>query len=173
MGSFKGIGKYGVISPGSNRVRHSEESGFTLVEIMAVMIILAVLAAVAIPKIASSSDVARKNADIATGHEVKTALDRYQVENGIYPKTNEITASEGTLTASGLIPKYISKLDTSTTQQRAADDKKGFGVATLPSDGVTYPTATNLIVIYLTSDGSSAEVRTYDDQGHVLWTSAK
>ena len=63
-----------------------DEKGFTLLEIMVVVIILAVITAIAASKFASSADLARRNADIATGHQVKTALDRYQVENGVYPK---------------------------------------------------------------------------------------
>lgn len=149
------------------------ENGFTLVEVMAVVIILAVLAAVAIPRLTSSGETARTNADIATGHEVKTALDRYQVENGVYPKTGELTTSNGTVTATNFIPEYISKLDKNTTQQRATDTQKGFGVAALPAGGGAYPTPTNLIMIYITDDGSGAEVRTYNSSlNTVLWTSS-
>ena len=149
-----------------------EEQGFTLVEVMAVVVILAVLAAVAIPKLTSSTETARINADIATGHEVKMALDRYQVENGVYPTLVEMTVSNGAITNSDFIPKYISKLDKSTTQQRSADERKGFGVAELPAGG-SLPPPTNLIMIYLTDDGSGAEVYTYNsDLSQVLWTSA-
>lgn len=153
------------------------DEGFTLVEVMAVMIILAVLAAVAIPRLSSSTEIARKNADIATAHQVKTALDRYQVENGAYPTSAELTASEGAVSDADFIPKYISKLDTFTTQQKVAEGNKGFGVNTLPTDtggGVSYPDPSNLIMIYVTDDGSAAEVRAYDSnlsQAHVLWSS--
>ncbi len=149
--------------------RTNREQGFTLLEVMAVVVILGVLAAVAITKLGTSVETAQINADIATGHEVKNALDRYQVDNGIYPKTNEITAAAGVVTAAQLIPKYISKLGPTTTQQRAAANQKGFGVSTVSAPGQ----ATNLIMIYLTSDGSAAEVRTYDtDLSDVLWSSA-
>lgn len=162
------------------RTNHNEcgtsflDAGFTLVEIMAVIVIIAVLAAIAIPKLGTSSEVARQKADIATGHELKIALDRYQLENGIFPKSGEIeikTGTAGTLSAPMLVPQYISKLDDSVTQQRAFNLKKGFGIADYSkideADSVT-----NLIMLYLTTDGSQAEVRTYDDNKNVLWTSA-
>lgn len=153
--------------------REKRGRGFTLVEVMAVMIIIAVLAAVAIPKLTSSSDTARRNADIATGHEVKAALDRYQVENGAYPKFSEVTAADGALTCPNFIPKYISKLDKSTTQQKVEDGKKGFATATIPSNGYPYPDGSRLIMLFLADDGSAAEVRVYGPDLHeVLWTSA-
>jgi general secretion pathway protein G len=59
---------------------------FTLVEIMLVVAILGILAAVVIPKIANESEVARETtalADIRGG--IKSALDRYNVDMGTYP----------------------------------------------------------------------------------------
>lgn len=154
----------------------TREAGFTLVEVLMVVVILAMLSAIAIPKVSASSDTARRNADIATAHQVKAALDRYQVENGVYPKTGEInedTVNEGRITSTILIPKYIGKLDANTTQQQAKNQEKGFGVATLASDGSIPDTKTNLIMIYLNTDGTAAEVRTYDAKlATVLWTSA-
>lgn len=159
-------------------VKHSEikQEGFTLVEVLMVVVILSVMAAITIPKISTSSDIARKNADIATAHQVKAALDRYQAENGIYPKstTAEFSATSGTVTATNFIPKYVAKLDTATTQQKTDDTKRGFGVTSLGSDGLipTTPSPTNLIMIYLSTDGSGAEVRSYDPTlQKVLWTS--
>ena len=154
--------------------KQQPEKGFTMIEVMMVVVILSMLAAVAIPRVSSSAEVARKNSDIATAHQVKAALDRYQVENGIYPKTGEITVSNGTVSASGLIPQYIGKLDKSTTQQRATDAQKGFGVTKLETNGAFPSTApTNLIMIYLTDDGSAAEVRAYDaGLQNTLWSSA-
>ncbi len=152
--------------------KESRNRGFTLVEVMAVMIIVAVMAAIAIPKLASSSDTARRNADIATGHEVKAALDRYQVENGVYPTLNEIGAAGGALTFANFIPKYISKLDTSTTQQKAVAEKRGFDEADISTIN-GQDQRTRLIMLYLTADGSAAEVQVYSqDLTNVLWTSA-
>jgi general secretion pathway protein G len=62
--------------------------GFTLVEMLLVVTIIGILAALVIPRIAGTSDKARITAaqtDIKSG--IKTALDRYEVENGFYPKS--------------------------------------------------------------------------------------
>jgi general secretion pathway protein G len=62
--------------------------GFTLVEMLLVVTIIGILAALVIPKIAGTSERARVTAaesDIKGG--IKTALDRYEVENGSYPKS--------------------------------------------------------------------------------------
>lgn len=154
-----------------------KQGGFTLVEVLMVVVIISVMAAIAIPKVSSSSETARKNADIATAHQVKAALDRYQAENGLYPNKNdtEFSVLEGTVTAPSFIPKYISKLDATTTQQRVEDSKKGFGLGALDSNGLIpeTPAPTNLIMIYFTDDGSGAEVRAYDATLNTyLWSSS-
>lgn len=66
--------------------KHS--SGFTLTEIMLVVVIIGILAALVIPKIAGSSERARvtaAQADINGG--IKSALGQYEVDNGFYPKS--------------------------------------------------------------------------------------
>jgi general secretion pathway protein G len=71
------------------QVRRSRRSGFTLVELMLVMVILAILAAVVVPKIAGRGEDARKAAaktDIAT---IEGALDAFEVDNGRYPTSEE------------------------------------------------------------------------------------
>ena len=62
--------------------------GFTLVEIMLVVVIIGILAALVIPKIAGSSERARvtaAQADIKGG--IKSAIGQYEVDNGFYPKS--------------------------------------------------------------------------------------
>lgn len=147
------------------------EQGFTLLEVMLVVVILAMLAAIAVPRLTASADTARQKVDITTGREVKSALDRYQVENGFYPRTSDLTAVDGKITGISFIPQYINKLDTLVTQQSAAEGKKGFGIAEI-GEGGSYPNPQNLIMLYLTSDGSKAEVRVYDKTlSSILWSS--
>jgi len=61
---------------------------FTLVEILLVVVIIGILAALVIPRIAGSSERARVTAattDINGG--IKSALGAYEVDNGFYPKS--------------------------------------------------------------------------------------
>ena len=71
-------------------------TGFTLVEIMLVVIIIGVLAAMVIPRFAGRTEqakVARATADLAT---VALALDLYEFDLGTYPETlDELVAREG------------------------------------------------------------------------------
>jgi general secretion pathway protein G len=63
-------------------------AGFTLTELMLVVVIIGILGALVIPKIAGSSERARvtaANADINGG--IKSALGQFEVDNGFYPKS--------------------------------------------------------------------------------------
>lgn len=71
------------------RLNHSRlNQAFTLVEILLVVVIIGILAALVIPRIAGSSERARVTAattDINGG--IKSALGAYEVDNGFYPKS--------------------------------------------------------------------------------------
>lgn len=151
---------------------YSRQRGFTLLEIMLVIIIIAILAMIAVPRFASSAETARQKADIITGREAKSALDRYQIEMGDYPKISELKANNGEITGTDFIPVYIKKLDKTVTQQNAEEGQKGFGIAEYTSDKNATPDPQNLIMLFLTSDGSAAEVIVYDKTlTKVLWYS--
>lgn len=64
-------------------------SGFTLLEVMVVVVILGILAAIVVPKIMSRPEQARlvkTTQDIAA---IQSALDLYNLDNGIYPTTDQ------------------------------------------------------------------------------------
>ena len=60
---------------------------FTLVELMLVVTIIGILAALVIPKIVGRSEQARATAAHADISSIKTALDAFEVDNGFYPKS--------------------------------------------------------------------------------------
>ena len=71
----------------NHALKSRSQMGFTLTEIMLVVVIIGILAALVIPKIAGSSERARvtaANADINGG--IKSALGQYEVDMGNYPR---------------------------------------------------------------------------------------
>ena len=64
------------------------QRAFTLVEMLLVVTIIGILAALVIPKIMGRSEQARMTAARADLSGIKTALDAFEVDNGYYPKGN-------------------------------------------------------------------------------------
>jgi len=80
-------------------------SGFTLIEIMVVIVILALLAALVGPKIIGRSDDA-KIADVKVQvRNLETALKLYKLDSGAYPSTEQGLSALITKPTTGVIPK--------------------------------------------------------------------
>jgi len=65
------------------------QSGFTLIEIMVVIVILGVLAALVVPKVMSRPDEARVVAARQDINALMQALKLYRLDNGRYPSTQQ------------------------------------------------------------------------------------
>ena len=67
----------------------NRQSGFTLIEIMVVVVILAVLGALVVPNILGKVDKARVTAAQTDIKSIATALDLYRLDNFKYPTTEQ------------------------------------------------------------------------------------
>ncbi len=65
------------------------QGGFTLIEIMVVVVILAVLGALVVPKILENVDKARVTRAQSDIRAIQTALDLYRLDNFKYPTTEQ------------------------------------------------------------------------------------
>lgn len=66
------------------------KSGFTLIELMIVVVILAVLAAAVIPRLTGRTQQARiSTAQMDITGNISVALDLYELDNGRYPSTDQ------------------------------------------------------------------------------------
>jgi general secretion pathway protein G len=65
------------------------EEGFTLIEIMVVIIILGLLVAIVAPKILGRTDDARIAAAKLQIRQLEEALHLYKLDNGVYPTTEQ------------------------------------------------------------------------------------
>lgn len=66
--------------------RGARRGGFTLVEMLLVLVILAALAAIVIPKMTGRSKEARVTAVKSQIASFSTALDAFEIDNGFFPK---------------------------------------------------------------------------------------
>ena len=84
---------------------HKKSSGFTLIELMVVIVILGILALYVAPKIMGRPDEAKQvkaRMDIVS---LETALKLYRLDNGFYPSTEQGLAALVQVPQSGQIPK--------------------------------------------------------------------
>jgi general secretion pathway protein G len=68
------------------RTERAKQRGFTLIEVMVVVVILGILAALVVPKIMGRPDEARV---IKARQDVQAALNLYRLDNHAYPGTDQ------------------------------------------------------------------------------------
>lgn len=71
------------------RADKRSESGFTLIEVMVVVVILGILAALVVPKIMGRPDEARVIKARQDIQAVEAALNLYRLDNHVYPGTDQ------------------------------------------------------------------------------------
>jgi len=66
-----------------------QQAGFTLIEVMVVVVILGILAAVVVPRIMDNPDKARITKAKQDIRAIESALDLYRLDNFTYPTTDQ------------------------------------------------------------------------------------
>jgi len=72
--------------PNKNRIRPRQHRAFTLIELLLVLVILGILAAIVVPKFSGRTEQARVTAAQSQISTFGTALDAFEVDNGYFPK---------------------------------------------------------------------------------------
>jgi general secretion pathway protein G len=103
-------------SPNRTSRNRSWDGGFTFIEIMVVVAILAILAALVVPRIAGRTDEAKRTAAKVQIRNLEGALQLYKLDTGVYPTTEQGLKALVEKPTVGVIPKnwkpggYIGKV---------------------------------------------------------------
>ena len=79
------------------KILTKNQKGFTLVELIVVIAILGILAAIAVPRIIGTLDNASQRADETNAHVIETASQLYYAEEGSYPTDVALLVTDGYL----------------------------------------------------------------------------
>lgn len=88
---------------GAHRCRRC--AGFTLIEILVVVVILGILAALVVPRIMERPDEARVVATKSDIRGIMSALKLYRLDNGVYPSTEQGLLALVRKPDTGVIPR--------------------------------------------------------------------
>jgi general secretion pathway protein G len=92
---------------GTRRLR--DRSGFTLIEIMVVIVILGLLAALVVPKLIGRTEEAKKTQARIQIKNIEQALMLFKLDNGFFPTTDQGIEALIKIPGAGRIPKNYRK----------------------------------------------------------------
>ena len=124
--------------------RFRGQDGFTLIEIMVVILIIGLLALMVVPRLRGVADRAKRTKAQADIQELKQALDRYYLDNGSYPTTDQGLQALVSPPTAGRVPSnyeqvgYIEKLpsDPWGNQYFYQSDGSSYALKSFGPDGV-------------------------------------
>lgn len=83
---------------------HNNQRGFTLIEIMVVVVILGILAGIVVPRLLDRPEEARRTKAAVQIKNIEEALSLYKLDNGVFPSTEQGLAALVSKPEVGLIP---------------------------------------------------------------------
>lgn len=87
-------------------MKRMNQRGFTLIEIMVVVVILGILAGIVVPKLLSRPEEARRTKAKVQIRSIEEALGLFKLDNGFYPSTEQGLKSLVEKPATGQIPSH-------------------------------------------------------------------
>lgn len=139
-----------LVQEGTNSIRDirntiRSQHGFTFIEIMVVVAILAILAALVVPRIMGRTDDAKRTAAKVQIRNIEGALQLYKLDNGVYPSTEQGLKALVEKPSVGVVPKkwklggYIQKLPEdpwgNSYKYLSPSPKGDYEIASLGTDG--------------------------------------
>ena len=71
-----------------NTIGYRKRAGFSLMELLAVVTILGIIAAIIVPRVAVSSDTAKTKVNCHNKATINAAVERWYIEKGAWPANN-------------------------------------------------------------------------------------
>lgn len=110
-----------------NRTMRSVQKGFTLIELMIVVAIIGILAAVALPAYQDYTARSQMAEAMTLASGGKVAVSEFWSDRGYFPTSND---SAGLATATNIKGKYVEKVDVGTTPGQIIATMQATGVST-------------------------------------------
>jgi len=127
-------------------IRNRNRKGFTLVEILIVVIILGILAAIVIPQFTNASQDARRSALASTVQSVRSQVELYKLQHGdaLPDLVTNWTPFTSTTTYSGTVfGPYMQSAPENQLMANSAAVKNGNSVSAGDTQGFVYDYGTN------------------------------
>src|SRR5450432_3209374 len=157
---------------GERSSRHRSEKGFTLLELLVVMTIIGILAAIAVPALKDSPQRAREAALKEDLFAMRSVIDQYHGDKGAYPADLQTLVTEGYLRKIPFDPMtksgetWVLAYEEATTSDTSTPAGTGFGSAFgsgSSSSDPSAPAAPGIIDVHSGSPAKALDGTLYKD----------